>query len=201
MRFLLAVCLVISLVGLSQEIDFLKGLGLGKILGGYFKGQRSEIVSSSFDRDQKKSQNCHRVPVKQCKDVPETVYERVEEEKCEKRPVEECSEEAVTEYREVARQQCEDITETKCQDVQDRQCHNVKKPVQVWSNHLLVTDYHSCLFQETEYKQECRTEYTQSCNTVYDTRQQCSTKYEEVCNTVPETKCQDVQKPVQVGPG
>ena len=32
------------------------GLCLGKILGGYFKGKRSEIVSSSFYQGQKKSQ-------------------------------------------------------------------------------------------------------------------------------------------------
>ena len=128
MRVLFSVCVVISLVGISQEIDW-SPFGLGKFL----KFDSSEIVSSSFKRDQKSSEdkNCHRAPVKQCKDVSETVYERVEETRCEQRPVEECSEEPVTEYREEARQQCEQVTETKCEQVQDRQCHNVQKPVQV----------------------------------------------------------------------
>ena len=128
MRALFYVCVLASLVGLSQEIDW-SSFGLGKFL----KFDSSEIVSSSFKRDQKSSgdQNCHRAPVKQCKDVSETVYERVEETRCEQKPVEECHEEPVTEYREVARQQCEDVTETKCEQVQDRQCQNIKKPVQV----------------------------------------------------------------------
>ena len=136
MRCLFALCLVLSIVGLSQQLAPLQ-YGLGKILGGFIGGltkhQSSEIVSSSFKRDQKSSdeQSCHRVPVKQCKDVSETVYERVEDTRCEQRPVEECHEEEVTEYTEEAREECEEVTEEECEQVQDRQCHNVKKPVQV----------------------------------------------------------------------
>ena len=52
------------------------------------------------------------------------------------------------------------------------------------------------LFQETDFKRECRTEFSQSCNTVFDTRQECRTEYDQQCSDVPETHCQDVRKPV-----
>ena len=137
MKTLLAIFIAIASVGISEGLAPIQ-FSLGKILGGLFGGgltkhESSEIVGSTFRRDQKSAEepNCHRAPVKQCKDVFETVYERVEENICEERPVEECHEETVTEYEEVARQQCDDVTEEQCEDVEDRTCNTVKKPVQV----------------------------------------------------------------------
>ena len=146
MKFVLASCLLLSLVGVSQQ--FIPGLGHLKLglLGGAKLGLlKSQLKSQSGDSSSSsKEESCRSVPQQQCKNVEETVYEAVTSQKCTKKPVQDCRQQQETTYEEVSRQECHDVTEQSCQDVQDRQCRTVSKPVQV--NRILIFTKISCTF-------------------------------------------------------
>ena len=148
MKLVLASCLLLSLVGVSQQ--FIPGLGhlkLGLLGGaklGLLKSQLKSQSGDSSSSSKKEQESCRSVPQQQCKNVEETVYESVTSQKCTKKPVQDCRQQQETTYEEVSRQECHDVTEQSCKDVQDRKCRTVSKPVQV--NRILIFTKISCTF-------------------------------------------------------